>query len=313
MESLTPTLHVLETSQEGISVGRIDPLSSPILRIRSGDEVLLSTLGNWGGKVTPDISMEDFPAIKAQFPDALGPHSLTGPIYIEDAEPGDSLVIKLLEIVPESHGYNMVVPSPRGRGVLRDRFPEGRITHFPLDRETMSTQLDDRVSIPLSPFLGVIGVAPPGTEVISSVEPGPFGGNIDLSELVAGTQIELPVFHAGAGFYCGDGHSAQGDGEINQMAIETGMERVQLGFTLRKGTSLEAPRVESNTHWFTLGFGRSMEEAAREAVNSMVDFLTEFYGLSPEDSYTLCSISAHLRVTQMVNGVVGMHVKMPKL
>ncbi|AMK79442.1 acetamidase/formamidase family protein [Corynebacterium glutamicum] len=313
MEALTSTLHILETSQEAVSVGRINPLAKPILQVRSGDEILLSTLGNWGGKVTPDISVEDFPAVKALFPDALGPHSLTGPIHVEDAAPGDSLVVELLEIVPEPHGYNMVVPSPRGRGVLRDRFPEGRITHFSLDRQTMSTRLNDRVSIPLRPFLGVIGVAPPGTEVISSVEPGLFGGNIDLSELVSGTRIELPVFHPGAGFYCGDGHSAQGDGEINQMAIETGMERVRVRLTLKKSTGLEAPRAESDSHWFTLGFGKSMEEAAREAVNSMVNFLAELYELSPEDSYTLCSISANLRVTQVVNGVVGMHVKMPKL
>lgn len=313
MEVQQSKLHSLIGAHENAAVGIIDPLAAPVLTIESGDEVVLSTQGNWGGKVTPNIAFSDFAEIKALFPDALGPHSLTGPINVKGAEPGDSLVVEILELIPEPHGYNMIVPSPRGRGVLRDRFPEGRLTHFPLDRETMTTHLNDQVTIPLKPFLGVVGVAPPGSDVISTVEPGPFGGNIDLAELVAGTQIEFPVFHPGAGFYCGDGHAAQGDGEINQMAIETGMERARLRLTLKKETHLSSPRAESDSHWFTLGFGNGLEEAARQAVDSMVDFLADQYDLSPVDSYTLCSISADLRVTQMVNGVVGMHVKMAKL
>lgn len=313
MELKTTTVHTLTADPDTVSVGWIDPLAAPALRVRSGDEIILSTLGNWGGKVTPETTMTDFPAVKELFPGAPGPHSLTGPVHVEEARPGDSLLVEFLEIIPESHGYNMVVASPRGRGVLRERFPAGRITHFMLDRKNMTTRLGDRITVPLHPFLGVVGVAPPGTEPISTVEPGPFGGNIDLSELVAGTSLELPVFHDGGGFYCGDGHAAQGDGEINQMAIETGMERIRIRLTLRKETGLQLPRAESDTHWFTLGFGHSLEEAARSAVDSMVDFLSAHHGLTPEDSYTLCSISAHLRVTQMVNGVVGMHVKMPKL
>lgn len=306
-------VHEIRASAETVSVGSIDPLATPSLSIRSGDEVILSTWGNWGGKVTPAVKTEGFADVKALFPGVLGPHSLTGPIYVEGAHPGDSLVVEFLELVPDSYGYNMVVASPRGRGVLRDRFPDARLTHFELDRETMTTHLNGRVEIPLRPFLGIVGVSPPGDSPISSVEPGPFGGNIDFSELTEGTKIELPVFHEGAGFYCGDGHAAQGDGEINQMAIETGMERVHLRFTLKKATDITTPRAESSDHWYTLGFGHSLEEAAREAVEAMVDFLAAHYDLTPEDSYTLCSISAHLRVTQMVNGIVGMHVKMPKL
>lgn len=296
-----------------VSVGVIDPLADSVLHVNSGDSVEVSTLGNWGGLVTPDTDLEGFARIKEQFPNALGPHSITGPIYVREAEPGDSLIIELLEIVPETTGYNMVVPSPRGRGVLRDRFPAGRITHFKLDRDSLTTRLNDQIAIPLRPFLGVLGVAPPGSDPISTVEPGIFGGNIDLSELVAGTTLELPVFHDGAGFYCGDGHAAQGDGEINQMAIETGMERVRIRLSVKKDSGLLAPRAESEDHWFTLGFGNSLECAAQQAVEMMVDFLSEHYELSPDDAYTLCSISGNLRVTQMVNGVVGMHMKMPKL
>src|SRR5699024_483431 len=304
-------LHRLQAKlgSDAVNVGVIDPLASPILHVQSGDEVEISTLGNWGGLVTPDTDMRTFPGIKEKFPHALGPHSITGPIHVNEAKPGDSLIVELLEIVPEPIGYNMVVASPRGRGVLRDRFPHGRITHFMLDRETMTTKLNDQITIPLQPFLGVMGVAPLGQKAISTVEPGEFGGNIDLAELVEGTQLELPVFHEGAGFYCGDGHAVQGDGEINQMAIEAGMERVRIRLSVKSDSGLKAPRAESKTHWITLGFGDRLEEAAHEAVDMMVDLLAEYYELSPADAYTLCSIAASLRVTQMVNGVVGMHAK----
>ena len=313
MGTLSPTVHHLSPRSTNPAVGVIDPHRPAQLAVNSGDEIVLSTLGNWGGEVTPDVGIEQFSRVKDQFPDALGPHTLTGPIHVDGAEPGDSLRVEFLEIVPEEHGYNMVVPSPRGRGVLRDRFPEARMTHFTLDRQSMTTTLNDRIVIPLQPFLGVVGVAPPGDEKRSTVEPGCFGGNIDLSELTEGTQIVLPVFHSGAGFYCGDGHAAQGDGEINQMAIEAGMERVRIRLTLEKQTQLTGPRVETASDWITLGFGSSLEEAAAQAVDSMVDFLADVYDLSPEDSYTLCSVAANLRVTQMVNGTVGMHLQMPKL
>ncbi|MHA2787695.1 acetamidase/formamidase family protein [Corynebacterium sp. S7] len=303
--------HVLPATPENVSVGYIDPLAASVLEIESGDEIILSTLGNWGGKVTSDLQYEDFGAVKDSFPKALGPHSLTGPVNVRGAEPGDSIVVEFLEIYPEPHGYNMVVPSPRGRGILKERFSDGRLTHFDLDRSTMTTSLGD-TTVRLRPFMGCVGVAPPGSNVISTVEPGPFGGNIDLNELVVGTQLELPVFHQGAGFFCGDGHAAQGDGEINQMAIEVGMERVKIRITLKKNTGLRMPRAETDRALITLGFGTTLEEAGGVAVDSMVDELVDRYGKNPDDAYTLCSISGDLRVTQVVNGVVGMHMKFRK-
>ncbi|WP_051821518.1 MULTISPECIES: acetamidase/formamidase family protein [unclassified Streptomyces] len=306
-------VHDLPAGPDTVRVGVIDPAAPPVLTIDPGDEVTLSTWGHWGDKVTPDTVMEDFPALRAAFPEALGPHSLTGPIHVRGARPGDTLAVDVLALTPAAHGFNLVVAHPRGRGVLRDRFPSGTIRHFALDRESMTTTLGGRVRVPLKPFLGIMGVAPAEDGPRSTVEPGCFGGNMDLSVLVVGSRLRLPVFRDGAGFYCGDGHAVQGDGEVNQTAIETGMDHVRLRFTVERGPRrLRTPRAETGTHFVSTGFGRSLEEAARDAVDDLVDWLIE-EGLDPEEAYSLCSIAADVRVTQMVNGVVGVHAVIEKL
>ncbi|WP_055468609.1 acetamidase/formamidase family protein [Streptomyces ardesiacus] len=305
-------VHQLPAGPDTVRVGVIDPAAPPVLTVDPGDEVALSTWGHWGDRVTPQTVMEDFPALRAAFPEALGPHSLTGPVHVRGARPGDALVVDVLALTPAAHGFNLVVAQPRGRGVLRDRFPAGAIRHFELDRGSMTTTLGGKVRVPLKPFLGIMGVAPAEDGVRSTVEPGPFGGNMDLSELVVGARLRLPVFRDGAGFYCGDGHAVQGDGEVNQTAIETGMDHVRLRFTVERGVRLRTPRVETGTHFVSTGFGTNLEDAAHDAVDDLVNWLVE-EGLEPEEAYSLCSIAASVRVTQLVNGVVGVHAVVEKL
>lgn len=305
-------VHRLPAGPDSVRVGVIDPAAPQVLTVNPGDEVELSTWGHWGNQVTPDTVMADFPRIKEGFPDALGPHSLTGPIHVRGARPGDALVVDVLDLVPAAHGFNLVVAHPRGRGVLKERFPAGTIRHFALDRESMTTTLGDRVRVPLKPFLGIMGVAPAEDGPRSTVEPGPFGGNMDLSALVVGSRLRLPVFRDGAGFYCGDGHAVQGDGEVNQTAIETGMDHVRLRFTIDRGARLRTPRAETDRHLVSTGFGRTLEDAAHDAVDDLVNWLVDD-GLSPDEAYSLCSIAADVRVTQMVNNVVGVHTVIEKL
>lgn len=305
-------VHELPAGPDTVRVGVIDPATPPVLTVDPGDEVALSTWGHWGNKVTRDTVMEDFPALRAAFPDALGPHSLTGPIHVRGARPGDTLVVDVLALTPAAHGFNLVVAQPRGRGVLRDRFPGGSIRHFELDRSSMTTTLGGDVRVPLKPFLGIMGVAPAEDGPRSTVEPGCFGGNMDLSELVVGARLRLPVFRDGAGFFCGDGHAVQGDGEVNQTAIETSMDHVRLRFTVERGERLCAPRAETETHFVSTGLGQNLEDAAHDAVDDLVNWLVE-EGLDPEEAYSLCSIAANVRVTQMVNGTVGVHAVVEKL
>ncbi|MEU4837541.1 acetamidase/formamidase family protein [Nocardia testacea] len=305
-------VHHLPAGPDTVRVGVIDAATPPVLTVRSGDEVTLSTWGHWGNQVTPETAMGDFPRLREQFPEALGPHSLTGPIHVRGARPGDALVVDVLELLPAAHGFNLVVAHPRGRGVLRDRFPDGMIRHFALDRASMTTTLGGNVTVPLKPFLGIMGVAPAEDGPRSTVEPGAFGGNMDLSELVVGARLRLPVFRDGAGFYCGDGHAVQGDGEVNQTAIETAMDHVRLRFSVEPGARLRTPRVETAHHFISTGFGETLEEAAHDAVNDLVNWLVD-EGLAAEEAYSLCSIAADVRVTQMVNNVVGVHTVVEKL
>jgi len=307
----TGRTHHLPAGPDTVRVGIIDPAAPPVLTIEPGDEVTLSTWGHWGNQVTPGTAMSDFPRIKEAFPDALGPHSLTGPIHITGAQPGDALVIDILELVPAAHGFNLVVAQPRGTGVLRTRFPEGIIRHFTLDRETMTTTLG-HITVPLRPFLGIMGVAPPDDGPRSTIQPGPFGGNMDLAALVAGTRLKLPVFRDGAGFFCGDAHAVQGDGEVSQTAIETGMDHVRLRFSLEPAAGLRTPRAQTGTQFISTGFGATLEDAAHDAVDDLVTWLSG-EGLTPEEAYSLCSIAADVRVTQMVNGVVGVHAVIDQL
>lgn len=305
-------VHHLPAGPDTVRVGVIDAATAPVLTVDSGDEVAMSTWGHWGNRVTPETVIEDFPRIREEFPDALGPHSITGPIHVRGARPGDALVVDILELVPAAHGFNLVVAHPRGRGVLRDRFLSGMIRHFDLDRESMTTTLGANVTVPLKPFLGIMGVAPAEDGPRSTVEPGPFGGNMDLSALLVGARLRLPVFRDGAGFYCGDGHAVQGDGEVNQTAIETGMDHVRLRFTVERDARLRTPRAETADHFISTGFGDTLEAAAHDAVDDMVNWLIS-EGLSADEAYSLCSIAADVRVTQMVNNVVGVHVVIEKL
>lgn len=308
--------HELPATDATVRVGVIDAANPPVLTIENGDEVVLQTLSHWAGQVVPGMDLEGLLALRAGAP--MGPHSITGPIEVVGAEPGDFLRVEVLELVPGEWGFNLALPSPLGRGVLADDFPDGALRHLRLDRTTMTTELLPGVALPLHPFLGIMGVAPPEDGPHSSVPPGPFGGNMDLRDLVVGSALFLPVFRSGAGFYAGDGHAAQGDGEINQTAIETAMERARLRFTTLKPAELSEldglarlPWVENASHLVTLGFDEDLDLAVRQAVDALVRQLTRRFGLDGDDAYALASLAADVEVTQVVNRVKGAHVRLP--
>ena len=176
----------------------------------------------------------------------------------------------------------------------------------------MTTELKPGLRLPLRPFLGIMGVAPAEPGSHSSVVPGPFGGNIDCPDLVAGTSLFLPVFAEGARFYTGDAHASQGCGEVDQTAIETAMRSAKLRFSLSDEPQRVRPRAETPKHYITMGFDEDLRTAGKQAVADMVDFLGAEQDLSPEEAYSLCSIAGDLVVTQVVNIAQGIHVRMPK-
>ena len=229
------------------------------------------------------------------------------------------LRVDVIDLRPGPWGFNLALPHPLGRGVLADRFPAGALIHFRLDRSTMTTELAG-VQLGLRPFLGIMGVAPAEPGPHSSVPPGPFGGNLDLRDLVVGARLHLPVFQRGALFYAGDAHALQGDGEVNQTAIETSMEQARLRLTVIEGSSASAhagrrlpalPWAETPGHLVALGLDEDLDAAVRQATDALVTHLEVRFGLGADDAYALCSLAADVGVTQAVNRVKGAHARLP--
>jgi acetamidase/formamidase len=227
---------------------------------------------------------------------------------VKGAEPGDALEVKILSIdLPIAYGYNGCA------GFLRENCAPGRGPLIvPLDRGAMTATFLPGIVIPLRPFFGSMGVAPPpAMGRISSNPPGTHAGNLDNRELVAGTTLWIPVHVPGALFEIGDGHAAQGDGEVDQTAIETSLRgRVQL--TVRKGMRLAWPRAETATDFISMGTDVDLTTATRIAIQEMVDFLAATKGLDKHQAYQVTSVAGNVAITQLVDGTMGVHVKMPK-
>ncbi len=240
----------------------------------------------------------------------LGGHIVSGPIYVESAEPGDVLAVHVLEVTPRTpYGVNTM---RMNRGGLPDEFTLNRSTVIPFDMERGVAKFAPKIEVPLRPFFGIMATGPARSlGKISSGPPGPFGGNIDLKELTVGSTLYLPVFVPGALFMCGDGHAAQGDGEVDLTAIETSLTGT-FRLDLIKGKTLRWPRAETATHWITLGLHENLEEAMKMAIRETIDFLASEKGLSREDAYALASIAVDFEVTQVVDGVKGIHGMIPK-
>src|SRR5439155_18418139 len=243
-------------------------------------------------------------------PKRTGRHILTGPVYIEGAEPGDTLEVRIQAIrLAIPYSYNGFRP---GSGFLPDEFPYSRIKIVPLDRDRMVAHFSDRIEIPLRPFFGSMGVAPPeASGRISSAPPWFHAGNLDNKELVAGTTLYIPVQARGALFEVGDGHAAQGNGEVDITALETSLTGV-FQFIVRKDLHLRWPRGETPTHYITMGLHEDLREATRLAVLEMIDFLVTEKYLTRDDAYMVTSSAADLAITQLVDGNKGVHAMIPK-
>lgn len=305
--------HHLRASSETCHWGFFDSRLKPVLVIASGDEVTVDTISG-GPEMLPDkdqfIIPPELAEVHANNERMLPGHILTGPIAVDGAEPGDVLEIEILDIkLRQDWGWNAIRPL---MGTLPDDFHETRLLNIPLDSERMIGRLPWGLELPLAPFFGVMGVAPPPAwGRITSIIPRAMGGNIDNKELRPRAKLYLPVFVAGALFSCGDGHAAQGDGEVCVTAIETALQG-RFAFTLRKDLRFTYPRAETPTHYMTMAMDPDLDQCAVKALRDMIVLLGEKAKLSREDAYTLCSLAADLRVTQTVNGSKGIHCMIAK-
>jgi acetamidase/formamidase len=309
----------LEATPSTVAWGHYDPAAKPVLTVRPGDTVVFHTLltnsptGLERNGVPPDQIEPALREVYDKVPASdrgPGGHVLTGPVFIEGAEPGDTLEIRIRKIeLAIPYAYNGF---RYGAGILTDEFPYARTKIIPLDRQAMVARFGPGVTIPLRPFFGSMGVAPPpGFGRYDSTPPTVIGGNMDNKELTAGTTLYLPVFVKGALFEIGDGHAGQGNGESDVTALETSLVGT-LEFQLIKGTKQTYPRAETPTHYIAMGFDDDLSIAAHKAVREMVDFLVASKGLSRDDAYMLVSVAGDVDITELVDRNKGVHVMMPK-
>ena len=300
--------HTLPASPETVHWGYFDARLKPVLTIDSGDRVTIDSVSGGPDDIPTDPRFEVLPehrAIHAKHQPRFGAHILTGPIAVNGAESGDVLEVRILEVdLRQNWAYNRIMPL---KGSLPEDFKLFRRLHIPLDRKTRMATMPWGLQLPLAPFFGVMGVAPPAVYgAVSSIEPREYGGNIDLKELQAGATFFIPIFTPGALFSAGDGHAVQGDGEVNLTALETSM-RGTFEFVLHKQRNWSMPRALTATHYITVGLDADLDDAAKQALREMIKLLGEIAGLSREDAYMFCSIACDLRVTQIVDGNKGIH------
>lgn len=311
-----PHFHHLAATPATVAYGYYSAAATPVLRVASGDtvevETLLTNVPNRleAAGVPPAEVQQSLRDIVNQVTDkGPGGHILTGPIFVEGAMPGDVLEVRFLDVRPAiAYGYNGC------SGFLRDNCAAGpsNTRLIRLDTLRMTATLDSGMVIPLHPFFGSVGDAPePDSGRISSNPPGMHAGNLDNKMLVAGTTLYIPVHAMGALLEVGDGHVAQGDGEVDQTAIETSLTgRLQL--IVRKDLHFTWPRAETPTEWMTMGMDRDLTRATELAVRNMVDLLMEKRGLSRMEAYRLASIAADLHIAELVDQNVGVYMTIPK-
>jgi acetamidase/formamidase len=306
--------HLLQSTPDTVHWGYFDGGLPPALTINSGDRVTIECVsGNpeWmppessGFKVLPDLKL-----IHEKAKRGSGNHILTGPIYVKDAKVGDVLEVRIVDIeLRQDWGFNLFRAY---MGTIPEDFPYSRMIHVAIDKASNFATMPSGLKVPLAPFFGQLAVAPPkayGRQ--NSKEPREFGGNLDCKNLVAGSTIYLPVWNDGALFSTGDGHAAQGHGEVDGTAIETCLKGT-FEFHVRKDLGWKLPRGETQTHLIAFGLDTDLDDAARQALKQMIDWIVSLTGIHKDEAYALCSFAADLHITQTVNNVKGVHAMIAK-
>ena len=314
----------LETSQWGW----LDPKEPLKLVVNSGDTVAVETLMHSHNKIQPGTTIEEIVALRKANPGG-GPHTVTGPIYVNGAEPGDVMEIRILKIVPKAFGVNFNLPGKEFPtvGALAPEFPDGFVKYFYLDWEKRQAEFKPGIVIDLQPFPGILavgidpndpsprkgGVKDDPMAPVSTLRPWKNASNLDLNELQEGTTLFVPIFLKGGLVWVGDAHCRQGT-ELNLTALECAYREIVMQLIVRKDMKLEWPRLETKTHWVLMGYDEDLNKAMVIAAREMIDFLSKqkMVPLDRYEAYSLASITTNCVVTQVVNVRKGIHCMVPK-
>ncbi len=312
-------VHIVESNDKTVQLGVYDTTLDPILKIDSGDTIsYVNTWSHFLNQLQPGVPVETLAKLRLSNP-GHGPHSIIGPIYVNNAEPGDVLEVRYKRIRPDKWGAVFNNPGSIGTGLLAKDFPDGQVKYLNLDMTKMTAEFSPDIHVPLQPFQGTLGVAPPDgffpplrPGVTNSVPPGPHAGNTDLREMGEGSTMFIPVWKPGALIFTGDSHAVQGDGEINLSALETRMQELRIQVILHKQKNFAWPIAETETYWIPLGLDKDLNVAMTLAAHNAIDFLATRARMTKLDAYALCSIAVSFRVTQVVDIVRGVHALIPK-
>jgi acetamidase/formamidase len=302
-------VHVLPATLETTQWGWFDNAQPPVLRVKSGDTIIMETMMHSHNQVVPGATIEQIKKLRTDFP-GRGPHTLTGPIYIEEAAPGDVLKVTINKIVPRAYATNFNVPGMFGQ--FPTVYTDGQVKYLYLDLDKMQTEFLPGIVIPLRPFPGTLGVARKEPGRYSSVPPGEYAGNMDIRDFVPGTSLYVPVHVAGALLWSGDSHAGQGNGEVNLTAIETAYKELNITVEVIKGKPLDFPRIETPKSWITMGFDQDLNKAWEQAKAQTVKFLAEQRKVPASQAEPLVATVSDCRVSQVVNIKKGIHCLNPK-
>jgi acetamidase/formamidase len=321
--------HVLPATPDNVQWGWYDINEKPKLTVQSGDTISIETLSHSLGQIKPGVEMDEIVRLRKSNPGG-GPHSITGPIYVEGALPGDTLEIRILKIVPKADAFNFNVPGKDFPtvGQLASEFPDGFVRYYKLDLTKMQTQFKPGIVIDLKPFPGTfaVGVDPNEPEAkagppihdakgrTSTLRPWKNGSNMDVNELQAGSIMYFPVFQEGGLIWTGDSHCRQGNGEVNLTALECAYKEIEIQPIVRKDLKTEWPWAETKSNWVFMGFDEDLNQAMKIAVEQTVNWLAAqtMVPMSREEAYALTSIVGDCRVSQVVDIRKGVHCLIPK-
>src|SRR5207244_6054287 len=302
-------IHLLPATLETTQWGWFDNAQPPVLRVNSGDTVVMETMMHSHNQIVPGTTIDQIKKLRTDYP-GRGPHTMTGPIYVEGAEPGDVLKVTINKIVPRAYATNFNVPGMFGE--FPKVYEDGQVKYFYLDWDRKIVEFLPGIEIPLKPFPGTLAVARKEPGRYSTVPPGEYAGNMDIRDFSEGTTLYVPVHVRGALLWSGDSHAAQGNGEVNLTAIETAFKELNITVEVIKGKPLDFPRIETKTSWLTMGFDQDLNKAWDQAKTQTVKLLSEQRNVSADQAAKLMTTVSDCRVSQVVNIKKGVHCLNPE-
>ena len=305
--SPVPATHTVESTPETVRSGYLDPAAKAVAEVAPGDTVRYpNTWTHWGNEAVFGMSFADREPLRHRYPH--GPYSMLGPVTVAGAEPGDVIEVSITALRTIGWGWNSF---PLGVGALPHDFADPYVHYFTFDEARTTAEFTHGITLPMAPFLGVVAAEPVGEEIVSAIVSGSYGGNLVLRDLGIGSHLFLPVAKPGGRVWIGDVHALQGDGVVDQTAIETAAEDLEIRYDLHKQVALPGPVGETDAGWIVIGFAGNLDDALVNCLREVISWLSTAAGITGPEAYALASMALSFRVTQYANQTGSAYTSVP--